>query len=172
MVILLKLNCEYQEFTNLYASVIPGRGLASKQLASIKELDKYGFCPGSLNLIFNKPTKLEANKCTVATFDVTQRYFWPAKIDDVDVFLYRWRGSRLHTVEVMAPVNLRSHFGLYDGATVKIEVSKKIIRPVRVRERLLYQLLWSMGRQSWPYQSELYQSFVKYLEAAAGALQK
>lgn len=168
----MKLSCEHQEFTNLSASVIPGRGLASKQLAPIKELDKYGFFPGSLNLIINEPTRLEANKCTIATFDVTHRYFWLARIDDIDVFLYRWRGSRLHTVEIMAPVNLRSHFGLYDGASVKIEVSKKIISPVQVRDRLLYQLLWSMGRQSWPYQSELYQSFVKYLEAAVGTLQR
>lgn len=168
----MNLQCESQASSYLSAKVISGRGLATKQLSLIKELKEYELISGSLNLLIDKPVNFDEAECVISTSDVTRRYFWNAKINDIDVILYRWRGSRLHTVEVLASVRLRTHLGLHDEDYVKVEVSNNILRPIRARDLILYKLLWSMGRESWPYKSELYQASAKYLEAALGTLQK
>jgi len=158
----------------LRGKLISGRGLATGQLAEIMKLMNFNYklVPGSLNLIFDEPIAFETKKTDEFVIFQTSRYFWKAKINDLDVLLYRWRGSRLHIIEVLAPLNIREHFNLQDGDKIDIQVSKKYLRPRRLIETVMFYIFWSFGRQSWPYKTDKYQYFTKYIEAAFGTIQK
>jgi hypothetical protein len=93
----------------LKGQVVSGRGLAAPELLTLREqvqtIVQEPLCPGSLNIILNRPVRFLDT--AGFAFDRDYRTLWPASLGGINVWVYRWRESPLHTVEILASVYLR-----------------------------------------------------------------
>jgi hypothetical protein len=153
--------------------VVSGRGQAASEFAALRvELEALStepFYPGSVNLVLDRPLRLRAGRAFV--FDNGQRMLWPAVLNRVDVWIYRWSSCPLHIVEVLSPIHLRRRLQLSDGEGVTLEVSAAEIARVSCVERLVWGAFW-LGRIRWTYSFAPYFACVEDLAQRLGAAQQ
>lgn len=138
----------------LSGKVASGRGLAGGHIGEVlDELQiRLGERPvvGTLNVLLEGPLKLK-QECGIQ-FAGDERMVWPARLNGLAVWLYRWRSAPLHAAELISPVSLRDSLGLVDGSDVAIEVDSTFVeRP----PALSWTLLWK-GREDWAYTRRRY----------------
>jgi CTP-dependent riboflavin kinase len=134
----------------LTGTVCSGRGLAKEHLAPLGERFRQHLgampMPGSLNVLLDRPVSLHHGRSVLAARD---RAFWPVSINGVDALAHRWRYCPLHIVEVVSHIPLRRHFGLQDGASVRIDMTG-VIAPTPLSAALSWWLIWR-GREALFY---------------------
>ncbi len=137
--------------------VVCGRGLAAAELVKLREqvqaIVKEPLYPGSLNIVLNRPVRF-LDPAGFA-FDLDYRTLWRASLGGIDVWVYRWRESPLHIVEILSSVYLRERLNLKNGDTVTLRISSAQIGKLRYLERLIWALLWA-GRRRWFYLYKFY----------------
>jgi hypothetical protein len=153
--------------------VVCGRGLAAPELVALSEqvqtIVKEPLCPGSLNIVLNQPVRLLDT--AGFAFDRGYRTLWPASLGGIHVWVYRWRESPLHVVEILSPVYLRGRLKLKNGDAVTLRLSGAQIGELHFFERFIWALLWT-GRRRWFYSSNLYSNRTVRLGKELGATQE
>jgi Methyltransferase domain len=153
--------------------VVCGRGLAAPELVALSEqvqtIVKEPLCPGSLNIVLNQPVRLLDT--AGFAFDRGYRTLWPASLGGIPVWVYRWRESPLHVVEILSPVYLRGRLNLKNGDAVTLRLSAAQIGELHFFERFIWALLWT-GRRRWFYSSNLYSNRTVRLGKELGATQE
>jgi hypothetical protein len=138
-------------------TVVAGRRLTratvERHLDELHSLTREQFFPGSLNIALSTPLRLSCE--STLTFDSGRRFVWPARLNGVGVWLYRWPTAPLSVIEVLSPIHLRRRLDLTDGARVTIEIDEAHIEPIGVPALLGWTLLW-FGRAALFYRSERY----------------
>jgi hypothetical protein len=138
-------------------TVVPGRKLTQATVErhrdELRRLTREQFFPGSLNIALMTPVRLSCE--STLAFDFGRRFVWPARLNGVGVWLYRWPTAPLSVVEVLSSTHLRKGLGLTDGASVTIEVEEAHIAPIGASALLGWVLLW-LGRPALFYRSERY----------------
>lgn len=146
----------------LFGTVISGRGNAASLISvSSHELEaKLGenLVKGSLNIVLRRPIKLNPENAIV--FGDGSRLLWPASIGDCPVWVFRWRHSPLHILEVLSAVHLRTTLGLVDGDGVTVEVRRTDVALMSLESKLAWGLFW-IGRQNWYYTGDKYKEHAK-----------
>src|SRR5580658_9975920 len=141
----------------LEGQVVSGRGLAARELLTLREqvqtIVNEPLCPGSLNIVLNHPVRLV--DAAGFAFDLDYRTLWRASLGGIDVWVYRWRETPLHVVEILSSVYLRGRLNLKNGDAVTLRLSKARIGELHFFERFIWALLWT-GRRRWFYSSKLY----------------
>jgi succinoglycan biosynthesis protein ExoV len=157
----------------LEGQVVAGRGLAAPELVTLREqvqaIVKEPLCPGSLNVVLNHPLRLLDT--AGFSFDGDYRTLWRASLDGINVWVYRWRESPLHIIEVLSSVYLRERLKLKDGDTIKLRMSKAQIGKIRFQEWFIWAALWT-GRRRWFYSCKLYSNRTVRLGKNLGATQE
>lgn len=157
----------------LGGQVISGRGRAAPELFGLSEelhaIVKEPLYPGSLNIVLNRPLRLL--NTAAFTFDGESRMLWPASLNGVDVWIYRWRESPLHIVEVLSSIHLRERLKLKDGDDVILRLRDKQIGAINPIGRLTWAVLW-IGRRQWVYSNYAYYSRTMGLCTKLGATQQ
>jgi Methyltransferase domain len=157
----------------LEGQVVCGRGLAAPELVTLREqvqaIVKEPLCPGSLNIVLNRPVRLLDT--AGFAFDRDYRTLWRASLSGIDVWLYRWRESPLHIVEILSSVYLRERLNLKNGDMVTLRISRAQIGKLRHLERLIWAALW-IGRRRWFYLYKFYSSRTVRLGKELGATQE
>lgn len=129
--------------------VVNGRGVASDHLSrSSQELTGITgerLHQGSLNVVLDKPLNLDSRHA--ARFDHGTRYLWQARIGKRRVWLYRWKGTPYHVVEILADCRLRDALGLVNGSRVDIVIDDAMIVRLALHDRLTCFLFWGLGRR-------------------------
>lgn len=140
--------------TRLRGQVVAGRGMAGGHLPNeVLSLPGGRFHPGSLNLVLDRPQRFSTE--TVVQLG-EYRMFWPATLNDVPVWVYRWGGpTPLHVAEVVAPIGLRAEWGLSDGDTVELEIEPRHLDVIRWWSALAWAFVW-LGRRDWCYRRDDY----------------
>jgi SAM-dependent methyltransferase len=153
--------------------VVAGRGLAAPELVTLREqvqaIVGEPLCPGSLNVVLKHPVRLL--DAAGFAFDLNYRTLWRASLGGVNVWVYRWRESPLHIVEILASVHLRERLNLKDGDTVSLRMSPGQIGEIRFLERFVWSALWS-GRRRWFYSHKFYSDHTVRLGKELGATQE
>jgi SAM-dependent methyltransferase len=153
--------------------VVCGRGLATPELVTLSvqvlAIVKEPLCPGSLNIVLNRPVRLL--DAAGYAFDRGYRTLWPASLGGINVWVYRWRESPLHVVEILSSVYLRGRLNLKNGDAVTLRMSGAQIGALHSFERFIWALLWT-GRRRWFYSSRLYSSRTVRLGKELGATQE
>jgi len=159
----------------LRGRVVSGRGVASKRLRhqswgdAVHRITCEPIFPGTLNVVLDQPLRL--NQTVAQVFDDNSvRALWPARLNNMNVWVYRWGNAQLHQIEVIASVNLKRHFELGDGDPILIIFSPDQVGRTKLFERLAWRVLWQ-GRQAWCYSSGSYYRFASKASHAAGAIQ-
>jgi hypothetical protein len=157
----------------LEGQVACGRGLAAPELVALREqvqaIVKEPLCPGSLNLVLNRPVRLL--DAAGFAFDLNYRTLWRASLSGIDVWVYRWRESPLHIVEILSSVYLRERLNLKNGDTVTLRIGRAQIGKLRYLERLIWALLWT-GRRRWFYLYKFYSNRTVRFGKDLGATQE
>jgi hypothetical protein len=157
----------------LEGQVVCGRGLAAPELVTlstqVQAIVKEPLCPGSLNIVLNRPVRLLDT--AGFAFDRGYRTLWRASLGGIDVWVYRWRESPLHVVEILAPIYLRGRLNLKDGDAVTLRMSRVQIGELHFFERFIWALLWT-GRRRWFYAYKLYSTRTVRLGKELGATQE
>jgi CTP-dependent riboflavin kinase len=157
----------------LEGQVVCGRGLAAPELVTLSEqlqaIVNEPLCPGSLNIVLNHPVRL----LDTAGFSFDRRYrtLWPASLGGINVWVYRWRESPLHVVEILSSVYLRGRLNLKNGDAVTLRISRSQIAELHFFERFIWALLWT-GRRRWFYSYRLYSNRTVRLGKELGATQE
>jgi hypothetical protein len=158
---------------DLKGQVVSGRGLAAAELLTLREqvqtIVQEPLCPGSLNIILNRPVRL-LDTAGLA-FDFDYRTLWRASLCGINVWLYRWRESPLHIVEVLSPVHLRERLNLKNGDTVTLRINKQQIAKIHFLERFIWAALWT-GRRHWFYSHQSYSNHTVRFGKELGATQE
>ncbi len=95
---------------------------------------------------------------------------WPATIEGIDVWAYRWPTAPLHVLEIISATHLRGELGLTDRDSVSISMNDEFILSPSSRELFTWAVFW-FGRGSAYYYSDRYEEFVRRFEKRAGTLQ-
>lgn len=158
---------------NIAGRVRSGRGRASAQVAAVKveveAITNQVLAPGTLNIILDRPLRL--NKAEALFFDQNARMLWPATLNDLDVWVYRWKHTALHVVEVLSSVHLRGRFGLKDGDRIILAMRPEHIDRIGAMERAAWALVWA-GRRDLCYTNDRYYFAVYRFCEALGATQQ
>jgi len=125
--------------------------------------------PGSLNVVLNRPVRFVDTAGFM--FDFNYRTLWQASLGGINVWVYRWRESPLHVVEILSAVHLRGSLHLKDGDPVTLRMNSAQIGELHFFERLIWALLWR-GRRRWFYAYKLYSSRTVRLGKDLGATQQ
>lgn len=137
--------------------VMSGRGEAALHITEYAEELKNtiggDLVAGSLNVVFKRPFKL-VNENAIR-FDNEKRLLWPASINGIPVWLYRWRHAPLHIAELLSTVHLRDALRLRDGDEIRIELKKSDINIISPVGRFVWGLCW-IGRRPWCYKNHGY----------------
>ena len=160
----------------LEGQVVAGRGLAAPELVTLREqvqaIVKEPLCPGSLNIVLNRPVRLLDT--AGFAFDGDYRTLWRASLGGINVWVYRWSESPLHVVEILSSVYLRERLNLENGDTVTLRISRRQIGKIHFLQRCIWAALWA-GRRHWFYSHESYSNhtvrFGKELGATQGGRQ-
>jgi hypothetical protein len=154
---MMSYSWESGQSVDLKGQVVSGRGLAAAELLILREqvqtIVQGPLCPGSLNIILNRPVRLL--DAAGLAFDSDYRTLWRASLGGMNVWVYRWRESPLHIVEILSPVHLRERLNLKNGDTVTLRISKRQIGKIHLLERFIWAALWS-GRRRWFYSHKSY----------------
>jgi hypothetical protein len=150
-----------------------GRGLASPYIATIQaelaSITDEEIFPGTLNIILDRPWRL--NETEALFFDQSWRMLWPATLNGIDVWIYRWRHTALHVVEVLSSVHLRNRLGLKDGDRVTLTMHPDHIDRIGAIGWTAWTIVWA-GRRDWCYTNDRYYfALFKYCKAL-GATQQ
>lgn len=147
--------------------VTSGRGHAKDHIFAHQDevlaIVGQALCPGSLNIILNRPLRFVDS--AAFCFDGERRMLWPASLNGIDVWLYRWRECPLHIVEVLSSVHLRQRFDLKDGDEVTLSLNDEEIGAMRPTEFITWEALWA-GRRNWHYSVNKYCVLCTMLGAA------
>jgi hypothetical protein len=157
----------------LQGQVVSGRGLAALELLTLREqvqtIVKEPLYPGSLNIILNRPVRLI--DAAGFAFDLDYRTLWRASLSGINVWVYRWRESPLHIVEILSSVCLRERLNLKDGDTVTLRISRAQIEKIHYLERFVWAALWT-GRRHWFYAHKYYSNRTVRFGKELGATQE
>jgi hypothetical protein len=157
----------------LEGQVVCGRGLATPELVRLREqvqaIVKEPLYPGSLNIVLNRPVRLRDTDGFM--FDLNYRTLWRASLGGIDVWVYRWRESPLHVVEILSSVYLRGSLNLKNGDAVTLRMSSAQTGELHFFERFIWALLWR-GRRRWFYSYKLYSNRTVRLGKELGATQE
>lgn len=153
--------------------VLPGRGQAAIHInhfmPEIQAITGEEIFPGSLNIVLDRPVRFSCS--AAASFDNNFRMLWPASLNDVPVWIYRWQHTALHVVEVIAPVQLRSLLQLDNGSAVKLRVVTDAVGTVSLTGYATWAILWA-GRKNWPYTNTGYYMRSSGIAQKLGATQR
>jgi Methyltransferase domain len=153
--------------------VVAGRGLAGAELVNLREqiqaIVGEPLCPGSLNIVLNHPVRLL--DAAGFSFDLGYRTLWLASLGGMDVWVYRWRESPLHIVEILSSVHLRERLNLKDGDIVTLRLSRVQLGEIRLLERFIWAALWT-GRRRWFYSHKFYSDHTVRFGKELGATQE
>jgi hypothetical protein len=137
--------------------VISGRGLATKHLSifaeDIARIVGGSPFPGSLNVILDRPLRLEASEAR--SLDDGNRLFWSATLNGLPVWLYRWNRAPLHVVEFVSQQYLRDALRLSDRDRVSIVIGSEQVDRITPFSRAVWALVW-LGRRDWAYTNDRY----------------
>lgn len=152
--------------------IVSGRGVATTHIGmferEIKDIMGERPFPGSLNLVLDRPIRVDFEK--VKKFDDGFRMLCPARMNGVDVWVYRWMTTVLHAVEIIAPVKLREHLRLGDGDVVSLQIRKDLLVAIPLLDRLAWAVFWA-GRKSWCYTNDQYYFRIRGVSSRLGATQ-
>ncbi len=141
----------------LTGQVVSGRGRAAPDLLSVREqlqtIVKQPLYPGSLNIILTRPVRLLDT--AGFAFDLDYRTLWRASLGGINVWIYRWRESPLHIVEILSSFHLRERLNLKNGDTVTLRISRGQIEKIHFLEQFIWATLWT-GRRHWYYSHNFY----------------
>ena len=158
---------------DLKGQVVSGRGLAAAELLTLGEqvqtIVEVPLCPGSLNIVLNRPVRLL--DAAGLAFDHDYRTLWRASLGGLNVWVYRWRESPLHIVEILSSVYLRERLNLKNGDTVTLRISKRYIGKIHFLERFIWAVLWT-GRRRWFYSHKSYSNHTVRFGKELGATQE
>ena len=165
----MQVSTSNREFTG---QVVSGRGLAAKHLSTLADdiarIVGGPPCPGSLNVILDRPLRLEASEARAV--EGGARLFWPATLNGLAVWLYRWKYTPLHVVEIVSPQYLRGILGLSDNDQVAIVIGRKQVAKIKPFSRVVWAFVW-LGRRDWAYQNNRYYHRTKAWCSRWGATQ-
>jgi hypothetical protein len=134
-----------------------GRGKAAAELAAHREeietITGETLFPGSLNVILDRPVRFKQSEA--AFFDSGFRMLWPAEMNGVAVWMYRWRHTALHVVEILSSSKLRDVLCNDSNMTVVINIDEHCIDKVYWKQSLAWHMIWA-GRRDWCYTSDRY----------------
>jgi hypothetical protein len=150
-----------------------GRGKASAELAihreEIEEITGQSIFPGSLNVILDRPIRFK--QCEAVLFDNGFRMLWPAEINGVAVWIYRWRHTALHVMEVLSSDRLRDILFICNSDKVTISIDKYLIDEIDWVQGLVWSIIWA-GRRDWCYTNDRYYFETLRFCRAMGATQE
>ena len=146
----------------IHGKVVGGRGKAAVQIAQHREeiAKAIGAQPfaGSLNLVLEKPVRFVESEATF--FDNGFRMLWPATLNGIPVWLYRWKHTSLHIVEVISPINLRDRLRIGEDKEVTIVVPEDFVGKISFIQNVIWAAVW-IGRRDWCYTRDNY--YYKFL---------
>ncbi|NQX90246.1 MAG: methyltransferase [Halioglobus sp.] len=149
-----------------------GRQKAEKQFKSFdSELSELTGCelyPGTLNLILDRPIRL--NNETARYFDSGKRMIWKARLEMIDVWVYRWPHTPLHVVEILARDKLRETLNLTSSIKLELFLESQDLVKILLPARIIWSTFW-LGRKTLYYRSEFYAELVRNCSRWAGATQ-
>jgi len=157
----------------IHGKVVGGRGKAAVQIAQNSEAiaKAIGAQPfaGSLNLVLDKPVRFVESEATF--FDNGFRMLWPATLNGIPVWLYRWKHTSLHVVEIISPINLRDTLRVGENQKVTIALPENIVDKISFSQNIIWAAVWA-GRRNWCYTRDSY--YYKFLNfcRASGATQQ
>jgi hypothetical protein len=132
-----------------------GRGKASAELAAhrqeIETITGEKLFPGSLNVILDRPVRFKQSEA--ALFDSGFRMLWPAEMNGVAVWVYRWRHTALHVAEILCSRKLRDV--LHNDNKVIVNIDECHIDDIYWTQGLAWHMIWA-GRRHWCYTSDRY----------------
>ena len=150
----MQVSTSNREFTG---HVVSGRGLAAKHLSiladDIARIVGGPPCPGSLNVILDRPLRLEASEARAV--EGGARLFWPATLNGLPVWLYRWKHAPLHVVEIVSPQYIRGTLGLSDNDRVAIVIGREQVAKIKPFSGAVWAFVW-LGRRDWAYKNNQY----------------
>jgi len=153
--------------------VLSGRGLARGQLAAfakdIVRLTGSELYPGTLNVVLDWPLLL--NDKNAIEFDKGRRLMWPATINGIQSWIYRWRHAPLHVVEMLSAHSLRSALGIEDRNKVSISVATSDVLSISPIAFAAWSAVW-IGRRAWCYTNDDYYVRTRPLCRRLGATQE
>jgi Methyltransferase domain len=156
----------------LQGQVVGGRGLAAPEFVTLGEqmqaIVKEPLCPGSLNVVLNRPVRLLDT--AGFSFDRNYRTLWRASLGGINVWVYRWRETPLHIVEILSSVYLRERLNLKNGDAVTLRMSRAQIGKIHFQERFIWAVLWT-GRRRWFYTYKSYSNHTVRFGKELGATQ-
>jgi Methyltransferase domain/Domain of unknown function DUF120 len=165
----MQASSSYQEFTG---HVVSGRGFASQHLSTLADeiapIVGGPPYPGSLNVVLDRPLRLEASEARAV--EGGARLFWPATLNGLPVWLYRWTTAPLHVVEIVSPQYLRGHLGLHDNDRVAIAIGREQVAGIKPFSRAVWASVW-LGRRDWAYTNPRYVDRTRYWCSRWGANQ-
>jgi hypothetical protein len=153
--------------------VVSGRGQATPVLLSFREqvqtITKEPLYPGSLNIILKRPVRLL--DAAGFAFDLDYRILWRASLGGMNVWVYRWRESPLHVVEILSSFSLRERLNLKNGDKVTLRISRGQIDKIHFLEQFIWAALWT-GRRHWFYSYNFYANHTMRIGKELGATQE
>ncbi len=139
------------EGIQIIGQVASGRGMGTDRVIRFKHelyaIIKQFLYPGTLNILLNRPVRLPDS--LGFTFDHDGGKVWPASLNGVDVWIYRWRGCPLHIAEVLSPYCLRDRLNLKDGDDVTLGLSDEQADEINPLGRIAWAALWLGRRDSY-----------------------
>lgn len=157
---------------SLRGVVVSGRGLARKHIsneyAEFKEALGEDIVHGSLNVILDRPVMLNPSSARICSGGT--RMLWPAAIDGVPAWIYRFSQAPLHVIELLSPIHLRSALNLEDGSPVVTSVSPSHMLALNGRQKLAWHAIWK-GRAKWFYHNDGYYVRTRRFSEELGATQ-
>ena len=152
------------KFIRIKTKVISGRGKAKNSLKDdIFELkNKYNrkYQLGSLNLVAQKPYFLLASQTSYISQN-QKRFFWKARLNNLDVLLYKHKNFPAHIFEILSEFYLRDYLSLNDGQYIIIELKNHLVTNISPlsKQRIAWYLLWKF-REYYFYKNDNYINFV------------
>ena len=137
---------------------VAGRGKAGGYVESsadeIERLTGWAPFPGTLNLVARVPVKLDPARAK--TFGGGHRLVWPARLNGIDVLVYRVKSLPDHVFEIVSPQRLR---GVFDDAQLQdltLVIDRSFIARTGWLESLAWRLVWK-GRETLYYSDDRYE---------------
>lgn len=163
---------ESADMSSFSARVVGGRGeaaaLVDEYHDEIFRMTGVDCVSGSLNLVFEQPVGISTSS---AQFFGHHRRLWQGTLNGVPVLVARWKRSRQHICEIYADRHLRSTLDLTDGDGVELSLFDSDLEQVQLRVRVAWVLLWSKGRGSLYFSSDLYRALTSPIEIVLRSLQ-
>lgn len=133
----------------LTGTISSGRGKAfhhvKNSLTELEALTGVVLFPGSLNVVLDREVKLKS--CNAIIFDNGKRYLWEAYVEGIKIWIYRWKGTPFHIVELFSDKKLRDVLGMADGSSISIQVNEAMIDHISMKGKVVSFLLWGGRRR-------------------------